>query len=110
DSNNHKKLKELNGRTVALEALVTGDYSESTYPTENILQLKEGAQVMFIKNDKGIDKRYYNGKIGFVKKISSDKKEISVGFTDGAEDIKVLKEEWKNVKYNYNKTEDKINE
>src|SRR5690606_16751662 len=63
DSINQKKLKELTGRAVALEALVTGDYSESTYPTENILQLKEGAQVMFIKNDKGLDKRYYNGKI-----------------------------------------------
>src|SRR5690606_23567439 len=110
DSINQKKLKELSGRAVALEALVKGDYSESTYPTENILQLKEGAQVMFIKNDKGIDKRYYNGKIGFVRKISPDKKEVSVGFTDGSEDVKVLKEEWKNVKYNYNKTEDKINE
>src|SRR5690606_32855882 len=110
DSINQKKLKELDGRTVALEALVKGDYSESTYPTENILQLKEGAQVMFIKNDKGLDKRYYNGKIGFVRKISPDKKEVSVGFTDGSEDVKVLKEEWKNVKYNYNKTEDKINE
>ena len=110
DNINQKRLKDLPGKTTALEALVKGDYSASSYPTENILQLKEDAQVMFIKNDKGIDKRYYNGKIGFVKKISFDKKEITVGFTDGSEDVKVVKEEWKNVKYNYNKTEDKINE
>ena len=110
DNINQKKLKELSGKTVAFEALVKGDYSESSYPTESVLQLKEGAQVMFIKNDKGLEKRYYNGKIGFVKKISSDKKEITIGFTDGSEDVKVTKEEWKNVKYNYDKTEDKINE
>lgn len=110
DNINQTRLKEIPGKPIAFEALVKGDYSASSYPTENILQLKEGAQVMFIKNDKGLDKRYYNGKIGSVKKISADNKEIIVSFTDGSEDVKVLKEEWKNVKYNYDKTEDKINE
>src|SRR5690606_35759050 len=52
----------------------------------------------------------YNGKIGFIKNITADKKEICVSFTDGSEDVKVTKEEWKNVKFNYDKVEDKIKE
>jgi hypothetical protein len=110
DQINRKKLQELPGSTVAIEALVKGDYSESTYPTENILQLKKGAQVMFIKNDKGLDRRFYNGKIGYVKTISSDKKTIHIKFTDGSQDVEVSKEEWKNIKYNYDTAADKIKE
>ncbi|TCK83356.1 helix-turn-helix domain-containing protein [Albibacterium bauzanense] len=110
DQINRKKLQELPGSTIAVEALVKGDYSESAYPTENILQLKKGAQVMFIKNDKGLDRRFYNGKIGYIKAISSDKKIIHVNFTDGSQDVEVSKEEWKNIKYNYDTAEDKIKE
>lgn len=110
DQINRRKLQELPGSTIAVEALVKGDYSASAYPTENILQLKKGAQVMFIKNDKGLDRQYYNGKIGYIKNISSDKKTISVAFTDGGADVDVSKEEWKNIKYNYDSTEDKIKE
>ena len=110
DRINHERLKELKGKTIAVQALVTGDYAESAYPTEQILQLKIGAQVMFIKNDKGLEKRYYNGKIGFIKDISANKRDMWIAFNDGSEDVKVSKEEWKNVKYNYDKTEDKIQE
>jgi len=110
DQINRKKLQELPGSTIAVEALVKGDYSESAYPTENILQLKKGAQVMFIKNDKGLDRRFYNGKIGYIKNISSDKKTILVSFTDRSQDVEVSKEEWKNIKYNYDTAEDKIKE
>src|SRR5690606_6034370 len=110
DQINRRKLQELPGNTIAVEALVRGDYSESAYPTENILQLKKGAQVMFIKNDKGLDRQYYNGKMGYIKSISSDKKTIHVSFTDGSADVEVSKEERKNIKYNYNTAEDKIKE
>lgn len=110
DRINQERLKALKGKTIAVQALVTGDYAESAYPTEQILQLKIGAQVMFIKNDKGLEKRYYNGKIGFIKDISANKRDIWISFNDGSEDVKVSKEEWKNVKYNYDKAEDKVQE
>src|SRR5690606_3301960 len=70
----------------------------------------KGAQVMFIKNDKGLDRRFYNGKIGYIKTISSDKKTIHIKFTDGSQDVEVSKEEWKNIKYNYDTAADKIKE
>lgn len=110
DRINRERLKELKGKTIALQALVTGDYAESAYPTEQILQLKIGAQVMFIKNDKGLEKRYYNGKIGFIKDISANKRDMWIAFNDGSEEVKISKEEWKNVKYNYDKAEDKVQE
>src|SRR5690606_29374317 len=71
-------------------------------------QLKEGAQIMFIKNDKGDERRYYNGKIGTIQRIKGE--EIFVIFPDENGELKVEKETWKNIKYNYNKEEDQVYE
>ena len=54
-------------------AEVTGEFYERSYPAEKELRLKVGAQVMFIKNDKGEARRFYNGKIGTIKKLESEK-------------------------------------
>ncbi|HXO77597.1 MAG TPA: AAA family ATPase, partial [Puia sp.] len=73
DSINREELDKLKGRSVAFEASVTGEFNDKAFPAEKTLTLKEGAQVMLIKNDKGETRRYYNGKIGTVKKIADDK-------------------------------------
>ncbi|MBX3255862.1 MAG: helix-turn-helix domain-containing protein [Chitinophagaceae bacterium] len=71
------------------------------------LQLKPGTQIMFIKNDKGEVRRYYNGKIGTVSKIEKDK--IFIAFP-GETDILLEKETWKNIRYRYNNEKDSIEE
>jgi hypothetical protein len=74
-------------------------------PTDRVLQLKEGSQIMFIKNDKA--KRYYNGKIAKISKIEDNK--IIVEFSEDNE-ITVEKQEWNNIKYTWNEKEKKIEE
>jgi YD repeat-containing protein len=74
-------------------------------PTDRILQLKEDAQIMFIKNDKA--KSYYNGKIAKISKI--EEKKILVEFSEGNE-ITIEKQEWNNIKYTWNEQHKKIEE
>lgn len=105
---NEGELKKLPGKLHVFKAEITGDFSDKALPTEQNLQLKEGAQVMFIKNDSGNERRYYNGKLGLVKKIANN--EIIVSFNNAEEDLKLEKETWKNIRYNYNKEEDDIEE
>ncbi|GAA4740988.1 helix-turn-helix domain-containing protein [Flavisolibacter ginsenosidimutans] len=104
---NEAELKKLPGNLHMFTAEVTGEFSDKALPTEMNLQLKEGAQVMFVKNDSGTERRYFNGKLAIVKKISND--EITVSFDDG-EDLKLEKETWKNIRYNYDKEKGDIDE
>lgn len=105
---NAEELSRLPGKLYQFKAEVKDDFSEKALPTELVLQLKEGAQVMFIKNDSGTERRYFNGKLATVKKISGE--EITVSFTDGSEDLVLEKETWKNIRYVYNKENDDIDE
>ncbi|HET7897380.1 MAG TPA: helicase, partial [Flavisolibacter sp.] len=104
---NEAELKKLPGKLYTFTAEISGEFSDKALPTEFNLQLKEGAQVMFIKNDSGTERRYYNGKLATVKKISGE--EITVSFNDG-DDVKLEKEEWKNIRYNYDKEKNDIEE
>lgn len=110
DQINQEELVKLGGRMHNIKAVVKDDFQQGAFPTEETLTLKEGAQVMFIKNDVGEDRKYFNGKIGFVKQLLLDKHQVIVGFKDGGEDVVVKRETWENIKYNYNKGEDKIEE
>ncbi len=104
---NEAELKKLQGKTYQYKAEVDGEFSDKALPTEMMLQLKEGAQVMFVKNDSGGERKYFNGKLAVVKKLTAD--EITVAFLDG-EELKLEKETWKNIRYNYNKEKDDIDE
>ena len=81
DELNRDALNKLPGDIFLYDAEVKGDFNENIFPIEYTLKLKEGAQVMFIKNDHTGEQRYFNGKIGKVTSI--DKEEIIVGFDDG---------------------------
>ena len=105
---NEAALKELPGWLFSFEAEITGEFSDNALPTDANLQLKEGAQVMFIKNDSGEKRRYYNGKLGIIKSISLD--EIIVSFTNVEEELKLEKETWKNIRYTFNKENNNIDE
>ena len=97
---NAEKLAGLSSKTRKFKAAITGDFPEHAYPTDEELELKVGAQVMFLKNDPARDKRYYNGKIGQITKFGED--EIHVRCPDDDSDIVVGPAEWTNVKYSLN--------
>lgn len=105
NSTNLTKLAELPTELKLFEATVSGLFPDNIMPTDRILQLKEGSQIMFIKNDKA--KRYYNGKIAKISKIEDNK--IVVEFSEDNE-ITVEKQEWNNIKYTWNEKEKKIEE
>ncbi|MGK6351845.1 helix-turn-helix domain-containing protein [Parapedobacter sp. DT-150] len=110
DAINKRELEALPGKTMMLNAKVSNDFPESLYPAEVELALKVGAQVMFIRNDSGDERRYYNGKIGYVKHIDASGDALMVDFTDGSEAVEVKREAWENIRYRYDKAEDKIEE
>ncbi|MGF7139767.1 helix-turn-helix domain-containing protein [Roseimarinus sediminis] len=107
---NDRKLAELKTRTYHFEAQVEDDFPEYAYPTDRKLQLKVGAQVMFVKNDTSAEKRYYNGKIGRVVTIDTDSGEVKVLCQGDTEPIPVEKEIWENTKYHLNETTQEIEE
>jgi uncharacterized protein YpbB len=108
DTINQNQLNKLPGKLYEFKSELKGDFNERALPAEAVLQLKEGAQVMFIKNDKGESRRYYNGKIGTITKITKD--DIFVRFADAEHDMLLEKETWKNIRYQYNNEKDKIDE
>ena len=96
---NQDKLEQLPGQSLLFRAEVTGDFPEYSFPTDELLELKIGAQVMFIKNDSGREKRFFNGKIGIITHI--DEETISIR-TDEHDRIDIGKETWQNIKYSLN--------
>jgi PIF1-like helicase/Helix-turn-helix domain/Helicase len=105
---NAAELQKLPGKMVVFNGTIEGDFSDKALPTEMNLQLKEGAQVMFIKNDSGTDRKYFNGKLATIQKINSDG--IIVTAYNDNEELKVEKETWRNIRYNYSKENNRIEE
>lgn len=103
DRVNSIKLAELKTNPFKYTAEVSGEFEESKYPTEPEMLLKEGAQVIFIKND--TDKRWVNGTIGQVKELTDTT--IKVKLKDSSVHS-VDKRVWENIKYQYNKEKKKI--
>ncbi len=108
DATNADELMKLKGGIFSFKAVITGEFYEKSYPADENLQLKVGAQVMFIKNDLEKVRRYFNGKIGTVEKIETDK--IFIRCKDETDAIEVKKEVWKNIRYTLNKTTQHIEE
>ncbi len=108
DAINQQQLSKLTGEAYEFEGEITKDFNEKALPAERMLQLKEGAQIMFIKNDKGESRRYYNGKIAVISRIANDK--IFVNFPGENYEMELEKETWKNIRYQYNREEDNIEE
>lgn len=108
DKINQTALDNLSGKLYRFDAIVKDDFPERSFPALKVLELKQDAQIMFIKNDKGENRRYYNGKIGKIAQI--DKYSIKIRFKDEPELLELPLEKWSNIRYDYDATEDKINE
>lgn len=94
---NNYELEQLPGRSYAFRATIDGKFPEYSYPTDELLELKKGAQVMFVKNDSSGEHRYYNGMIGEVTDLSADS--IEVRAKDSTAAFLLQEEEWANAKY-----------
>lgn len=108
DRINQEALAALPGKMYEFKGTIEGDFPEKALPTEITLQLKEGAQVMFIRNDKSEERRFFNGKIATVKKISDAG--IQVVFDESGDELLLEKETWNNIRYSYNAVDEKIDE
>jgi len=108
ESINQTRLHALSKKEHRFEAEISGDFPEQTYPTLATLLLKQGAQVMFVRNDPSAEKIYYNGKIGKITKISS--KNISVTCPGDKQKIVVEPIIWENIKYTLNEENMEIEE
>ncbi len=104
---NDQKLKELEGRSSVFQGVIKGEFPETSLPAPMELEVKPGAQVIFIKNDK--EKRWVNGTLGVVIYIDEGEGIITVVDEDGHE-YDVEREVWENMRYTFNEKEQKIEE
>jgi GTPase SAR1 family protein/predicted transcriptional regulator len=107
DKLNQYKLAELEDELYTFNAQIEGTFPDSMFPTTKELHLKEGAQVMFIKNDPTGEGQFFNGKIGVISSLSDE--EIWVQFEDGNE-VLVSAYEWENKKYRLDSVTNEIEE
>ena len=105
---NDHALERLPGRAFAFPATVEGKFPEYLYPTEKVLELKQGAQVMFVKNDMSGEHRYVNGTIGEVTFVSPSA--IEVRCLQTGVKLTLQPEVWTNARYALNEETKEITE
>lgn len=108
DNINTQALNDLKETSFSYKAEIIGDFPDKIFPVDETLQLKVGAQIMFIKNDLSFEKKFFNGKMGIIKALSS--KEVIVYFPEEDTTIEVEKYEWSNIRYNLNANTKEIEE
>ena len=97
DDINQEKLDEIKTDSRTYEAKLSGEFKENQFPNEQFLDLKIGAQVMFIRNDISGEKRYFNGKLGEISAL--DENEIKIILDGSDTEITVKREVWEQKKY-----------
>ena len=105
DSINDEHMLALKTPEFVYEGLTEGDFPENSLPTARLLVLKEGAQVIFIRNDK--EGRWCNGTIGKVTHLTNDRVFVAL---ESGDEMEVLPEIWENMQYTYNEKEKKVEE
>ena len=108
DQINESKLAAIKEKPLVFKAEIHGTFPENTYPTKEELELKVGAQVMFVKNDPNPEKAFYNGKIG--RLVGYDEKADTVIVESNGERIAVPKLKWQNMEYTINAENQDIEE
>jgi len=97
DAINTKELESLTGASSFFEADISGDFPEKLYPLPEKIELKVGAQVMFIKNDTSGERVYFNGKLARIDQIEDE--DITVVMAGSEQEFVLHKEQWENKKY-----------
>lgn len=97
DHINQKKLSELETESLFYKASVIGEFKETQYPIDETLELKVGAQIMFIRNDSSPEKNFYNGKLAEISYL--DEETIKVILDESKKEITVTTEVWEQKRY-----------
>lgn len=105
---NEQHLKQLPGEPTIFNGIIRGEFPENSLPTPMELELKTGAQILFIKNDK--EKRWVNGTLGTIIGFGDEADGIIYVRTEEGNDVDVEREIWSNMRYKFNETEQKIEE
>ena len=98
DAINQREMAALSADTFMFDAKVTGTFPEDAFPTSRQLEIKKGAQVMFVKNDP--DNRFINGTLGEVEEVSDDSIRVRLSGKDNI--VKVEPTAWENIRYHMN--------
>jgi tetratricopeptide (TPR) repeat protein len=104
---NKQRLDAIRDELYVFKGRIQGDFPENSLPTPMELEIKEGAQVMFIKNDQ--NRRFVNGTLGVIQGVDENKEHIYI-VTDEGQYIDVEQEKWSNMRYTFNEEEKKIEE
>lgn len=109
---NESSLQALQGKSYTYEAEIDKEFPEFMYPTDRVLTLKIGAQVMFLKNDPSGEQRYFNGKIATVDSIKTTDEgvEIMVKFNGTNNFLMLEKYEWRNIRFSVDEGTNEIAE
>jgi hypothetical protein len=96
DELNQRELQSLKTKSHFFDAHLEGEFPESMYPVQSQLELKEGAQIMFVRNDNE-SKMYFNGKLATIKQMKGD--EVWVEMAESHTRYQLKRERWENKKY-----------
>ncbi|MFC4666400.1 AAA family ATPase [Falsiporphyromonas endometrii] len=102
---NENRLKKVDNELYTFEGCINGVFPDSSLPTDKLLRLKVGAQIIFVQNDP--NKQWVNGTVGVIKAINPDKSTIEILKEDG-ERVIVEQKNWENVKYEFDEKKKKI--
>ncbi len=108
DSINRRELEALPASSSYFETEITGDFPDKLYPLPQQIELKAGAQVMFVKNDSSEEKAYVNGKLARVDRIEDD--EITVIMSGTGIEFTLRKEQWEHKKYTIDEESKEVEE
>lgn len=108
DQLNGQALNNLVSESYFFDAFLEGDFPESMYPVLPQLELKEGAQIMFVRNDTSLEKKYFNGKLATITSINEG--EVWVRMAGTHELYRLKRERWENKKYSIDKANHVLNE
>jgi len=105
---NQKALNRLPGSSFVFRAVIADEFPENIFPLPEKLELKVGAQLMFVKNDTSGQNKYFNGKLARV--VSVDQEEIIVEMAGSHEKYRLEREQWENKKYQVNASSKELDE
>lgn len=105
---NQRRLDQLEGTVYEYKAMITGEMKRSTFPTEEVIQLKVGAQVVLLQNDK--DKRWVNGTVATIAKLKKDDKEEGITVHVNGIDYDLETTTWEEIRYEYDHEKGKVKE
>ena len=99
---NQNYLKQLSSEEFSYRAQATGQFYKELFPTDEVLKLKKGAQVIMIKNDP--EKRWVNGSIGTIHDIAERKIKVKINHKI----YEVKKEKWDRIQYSYDDDQQEV--